>query len=218
MIQIAIDGPASSGKSTVAKIIAEKLNFLYVDTGAMYRALTYYCLEKKINLNDEESVMKLLNQMNYEVKVVEEKLHYFVDQQDVSEQIRKPDVAKNVSKVASYPKIRKYLTELQQEIARKNNVVMDGRDIGTVVLPQANFKFFLTATPEVRANRRFKENQNKGISSDLSEIIQAIKKRDEIDSHRKIAPLIPANDAILVDSSNMTIEQVVTNLINRIQG
>lgn len=217
-MQVTIDGPASSGKSTVAKIIAKKLGYLYIDTGAMYRILTLYCLNNKLNINDSISVFNALEKITYETKNIGSEAHFFVNGTDVTKEIRMPDVAKNVSKVSSYPLVRKRLVDLQRQLSKNQNVVMDGRDIGTVVLPDADFKFFLTATPEVRAERRFIENQEKGIESKLEDIIQEIKARDELDSTRKTSPLKKADDAILVDTSHQSIEQVISYMMNMIQG
>ncbi|BDR56541.1 (d)CMP kinase [Xylocopilactobacillus apis] len=212
-MQIAIDGPASTGKSTVAKIIAKKLDFLYVDTGAMYRSLTYFGLKNKIDLNNEELLTNLLKSMNYDSRVINNRLHFFVNSEDVTQEIRNPIVAKNVSQVASYPSVRKHLISLQQNIAGNQNVVMDGRDIGTVVLPSADYKFFLTADPKIRAKRRFLENKKKGINLSLEELVTAIKRRDELDSKQ----MVMAKDAILIDTGEMSIDQVVNSLMNKIQ-
>lgn len=216
-MQIAIDGPASSGKSTIAKIIAKKLNFLYIDTGAMYRTITYEGLVKGIDLNDESSLLQILKKMKYKSKVIDGAPHYFADGKDVTEKIRTPQVAANVSKVAAYPSIREYLSKLQRQLAESNDVVMDGRDIGTIIFPDAKYKFFLTASPEVRAKRRYIENQSKGIKTNLQDLIQAIQKRDELDSKRKIAPLLPASDAVMVDTSNLDIDEVVSYMMSRIR-
>lgn len=216
-MQIAIDGPASSGKSTVAKKLAKKLNFIYIDTGAMYRALTYFALKKQVNLNNENEIIPLFKKLNFHVTSSKDGQHFWVNNEDVTDKIRQPDVAEHVSQVATYSQVRNFLSKLQRKMAKQQNVIMDGRDIGTVILPQANYKFFVTASPEVRAHRRFLENQERGIDTSLSKLTESIKKRDKIDSQRKVAPLKKAPDAELIDTSDLSISEVVSLLLSKIR-
>ncbi|MGL5900831.1 MAG: (d)CMP kinase [Lactobacillaceae bacterium] len=216
-MQIAIDGPASSGKSTVAKKLAKKLNFIYIDTGAMYRALTYFALKNQVNLNNENEIIPLFKSLNFRVTSSKDGQHFWVNNEDVTDKIRQPDVADHVSQVATYPQVRNFLSKLQRKMAKQQNVIMDGRDIGTVILPQANYKFFVTASPEVRAHRRFLENQERGIDTSLSKLTESIKKRDKIDSQRKVAPLKKAPDAELIDTSDLNISEVVSLLLSKIR-
>lgn len=216
-MQIAIDGPASSGKSTVAKKLAKKLNFIYIDTGAMYRALTYFALKNQVNLNNENEIIPLFKSLNFRVTSSKDGQHFWVNNEDVTDKIRQPDVADHVSQVATYPQVRNFLSKLQRKLAKQQNVIMDGRDIGTVILPQANYKFFVTASPEVRAHRRFLENQERGIDTSLSKLTESIKKRDKIDSQRKVAPLKKAPDAELIDTSDLNISEVVSLLLSKIR-
>ncbi len=216
-MQIAIDGPASSGKSTVAKKLAKKLNFIYIDTGAMYRALTYFALKKQVDLNNENEIIPLFKNLNFHVTSSKDGQHFWVNNEDVTDKIRQPDVAEHVSQVATYSQVRNFLSKLQRKMAKQQNVIMDGRDIGTVILPQANYKFFVTASPEVRAHRRFLENQERGIDTSLSKLTESIKKRDKIDSQRKVAPLKKAPDAELIDTSDLSISEVVSLLLSKIR-
>lgn len=210
MIRIAVDGPAGSGKSTVAKIIAEKLNLTYLDTGAMYRAVTHYFLTHQIDVKNESAVVNGLNAIELDLSTE----GVFLNGNDVSIAIRTPEVTSSVSTVAALATVRKHLVKLQQEIAQKRSIIMDGRDIGTVVLPQAEYKFFLTASVEERAERRTKELSEKGYAVDMLAIMKEIELRDQMDSTREESPLIQAEDAILVDTSRKTIEQVVETILN----
>ena len=205
-IAIAIDGPSASGKSTVAKLLASKLNFLYVDTGAMYRAYTLAVLNASLDPKNEEESNSLINKI--EISFNDEN-HITLNGKDVSKEIRENNVANNVSYIASYKNIRLFLVSLQQKIANNKNIVMDGRDIGTYVLKDAEVKIFLNANVEERAKRRFNENKEKNIKSSYEDCLENIKKRDYIDSHRDFCPLRKADDAILIDSTNLTIEEVV---------
>ena len=209
-IQIAIDGPAAAGKSTIAKIVAEQLNYVYVDTGAMYRAITWAALHHKIDLNDEQAIMNLLAQTDI---LLAPGGKVFVNEIDISEQIRESDVTSQVSKVATYGSIRDALKARQVALAHSTNVIMDGRDIGTNVLPNADFKFFMIADARVRAERRHQENLERGIESDLDFLEEEIKKRDEIDANREHAPLKQAKDAILIDTSTLSISEVVDKMV-----
>lgn len=208
-LKIAIDGPASSGKSTIAKILAEEFNLLYVDTGAMYRALTYSALKSGVPL-DQEELTDLLEKIEIRFKkdAIDNQL-VFLNDKDITKEIRENDITKNVSLVSSFEKVREKLVKQQREISKDNGVVMDGRDIGTVVLPKADVKIFLVASVEVRAKRRHMENKEKGIKSNLKKLKKEISSRDEFDSNRKISPLKQAVDAIRLDTTNLGIEEVV---------
>ncbi|MDG3135696.1 (d)CMP kinase [Streptococcus suis] len=209
-IQIAIDGPASSGKSTVAKIIAKNFGYTYLDTGAMYRSATYLALTNGIDVTDQNRIVALLAQ--YPIRFGRDENGQqlvFVGDEDVTLPIRDNQVTNNVSAVAALPLVREELVRLQQEIAQAGGIVMDGRDIGTVVLPQAELKIFLIASVEERALRRFKENTERGIETDLESLKQEIAARDYKDSHREVSPLKAADDAITFDTTGVSIEGVV---------
>ncbi|CYU38559.1 TPA: (d)CMP kinase [Streptococcus suis] len=209
-IQIAIDGPASSGKSTVAKIIAKNFGYTYLDTGAMYRSATYLALTNGIEVTDQNRIVALLAQ--YPIRFGRDENGQqlvFVGDEDVTLPIRDNQVTNNVSAVAALPLVREKLVRLQQEIAQAGGIVMDGRDIGTVVLPQAELKIFLIASVEERALRRFKENTERGIETDLESLKQEIAARDYKDSHREVSPLKAADDAITFDTTGVSIEGVV---------
>ncbi|MYN69945.1 (d)CMP kinase [Streptococcus suis] len=210
-IQIAIDGPASSGKSTVAKIIAKQLGYTYLDTGAMYRSATFLALKNGIEVTNQEKIVQLLesNPIRFGRDENGEQL-VFVGDYDVTLPIRDNQVTNNVSAVAALPLVREKLVHLQQEIAQAGGIVMDGRDIGTVVLPQAELKIFLIASVEERALRRFKENTERGIETDLETLKEEIAARDFKDSNRAVSPLKAADDAITFDTTGVSIEGVVT--------
>ncbi|HFI0667269.1 TPA: (d)CMP kinase [Streptococcus suis] len=209
-IQIAIDGPASSGKSTVAKIIAKQLGYTYLDTGAMYRSATFLALKNGIEMTNQEKIVQLLesNPIRFGRDENGEQL-VFVGDYDVTLPIRDNQVTNNVSAVAALPLVREKLVHLQQEIAQAGGIVMDGRDIGTVVLPQAELKIFLIASVEERALRRFKENTERGIETDLETLKEEIAARDFKDSNRAVSPLKAADDAITFDTTGVSIEGVV---------
>lgn len=209
-ICVAIDGPAAAGKSTVAKRVATIKGYTYIDTGAMYRAFTLYCINQGINCEDEAACVKVIPEVNIELKPGN---LVFLNGKDVSFDIRTPIVNANVSYIASYKDIRLALVDLQRKMAEKDSVIMDGRDIGTYVLPKAEVKIYQIASAETRAIRRYKENQEKGIACTLDDIREDVKKRDYIDSHRAFAPLKPAEDAIPLDTSDMSIEEVVNAII-----
>ena len=203
--RIAIDGPAAAGKSTIAKRVAAKLGYLYIDTGAMYRAVTLYTLENGEEIIDEiEDHIHITFGVNNEV---------YLNDQDVSEAIRSQEVTKNVSYIASLEKVRTYLVDMQRKISEASNVVMDGRDVGTTVLPNAEVKIFMKADPEVRAKRRLLEEQARGNNYTLEELTKDIVRRDNIDSTREISPLVQAHDAILLDTSHLSIEEVEDKII-----
>jgi CMP/dCMP kinase len=213
-ISVAIDGPAAAGKSTVAKIIAEKLSYIYVDTGAMYRALTYKAQKNHIDLQNEEALLSLLQETNIELKPSENGQLVFVDGEDVTEAIRSSEVTNSVSITAKHGKIREEMVARQRRFAVNGGVVMDGRDIGTHVLPDAEVKVFLLASVDERAKRRHEENLAKGFESDLETLKQEIAARDKLDSEREIAPLKKAADAVEIDTTSLTIEQVVDKIIS----
>ncbi|GLO66458.1 MULTISPECIES: (d)CMP kinase [Oceanobacillus] len=216
IITVAIDGPAAAGKSTVAKMIANQLGFIYVDTGAMYRALTYQSLQEGVDPKNEERVLTILMNSIIELKQTENGQRVFVNNKDVSEEIRYPDVTSQVSFVAQHPSIRKEMVSRQQKLANNRSVVMDGRDIGTHVLPDAEVKIFLVASVEERAKRRHEENIKKGIPSDIQSLKKEISDRDQIDSNREVSPLIKAKDAIEVDTTSLSITEVKDQILQEI--
>lgn len=211
-INIAIDGPAGSGKSTIAKAIAKEFNILHLDTGAMYRACGLKVLDAGVDIENETAVYDLLLGVKIDVEFENGEQRTLLDGVDVSEDIRKPPVSMASSTVSKYKSVRYHLTEKQREIARRKSCVLDGRDIGTFVLPDADFKFFLTATPRVRAQRRFNELTAKGYEVNFDAILQEIVRRDEQDSTRDIAPLKKADDAIEIDTSEMSVEEVFNKI------
>ncbi len=208
-INIAIDGPAGAGKSTVAKGLAKELRFIYVDTGALYRAVGLNCLRKNIDTTDIDAVSDTLLEIKVELRFIDGAQRVFLNGEDVSDAIRTPDASMAASNVSAIPSVRAFLFDLQKDIAEKNNCIMDGRDIGTVVLPDAQVKIFMTASAEKRADRRFKELQEKGSDATYQEVLDDIVKRDYNDSHREIAPLKPADDAIMLDTSNYNLEESI---------
>lgn len=214
--QIAIDGPAGAGKSTIAKRVAKDLSFVYVDTGAMYRSIGLYMLKNGIDIHDKDAVEKASQDADVRLQYIDGTQHVLLNGEDVSREIREEEVGKAASVVSAYPQVRANLTALQKRLAETENVVMDGRDIGTCVLPDAFLKIYLTASPEVRGNRRYLELVEKGENPDLDEIIADIKKRDEADMTREISPLKKADDAVEIDSSEMTIDEVVKAIEDRI--
>lgn len=204
---IAIDGPAASGKSTTAQLLAEKLGYVYIDTGAMYRACALKAKKMGIDINDEESIRELLDNIDIRIENHHSKNRIFLDGEDVSEDIRADDISALASAISAIPAVRYKMVELQRKMGEKGGVILDGRDIGTFVFPTAEVKFFLTASPEVRAKRRWLELKQKGINKDFSEVLADLVKRDNNDSQRALAPLKKADDAIEVDTSNITIEE-----------
>ncbi|MCT8386090.1 (d)CMP kinase [Leuconostoc mesenteroides] len=216
--QVAIDGPASAGKSTIAKILATKLNYVYVDTGAMYRTITLAAKKNGIAYNDEEKIKNLLSQTEIRFEPSTPVQRVFLNDTDVTEEIRSAEVTNNVSVVASFADVRSNLVNRQREIANNNSVIMDGRDIGTTVLPEADIKIFLVASVDERAQRRYKENVAKGMTTDLETLKREIEARDYKDSHRQISPLTQAKDAILVDTTGQSIDDVVAKIANIIEN
>lgn len=208
-IAVAIDGPSGAGKSSIARQVAQQLSFVYVDTGALYRAVGWYVCENGVQPSDEGAVQPLLNNLDIRFGYVDATQHVYVNGRDVSDLIRTPEMSMAASAVSALPAVRAFLLECQRKAARENNVIMDGRDIGTVVLPNAELKIFLTAAVEVRARRRLLELQQKGINDTFEQVLEDMKQRDYNDSHRAIAPLRRAEDAVLLDTADMTLEQVV---------
>ncbi len=211
---IAIDGPAGAGKSTIAKKVAEKLGFVYIDTGAMYRAMAFYYMNNGISVENKEAVIAEFDNIDISLKHVDGIQHIFLNGEDVSGLIRTAEVGENASKVSAIAEVRAKLVALQQAIAKTINVVMDGRDIGSVVLPDAELKIYLTASVKVRALRRYKERIEKGEEADLAEIEKEIEERDYRDMHRDASPLICVPDAIVVDTSDMSIDEVMDKIIS----
>ncbi len=213
MFNIAIDGPAGAGKSTIAKIVAKKLEYIYVDTGAMYRTLALACFRDGITADDEAAVVKKCESVEVTLGYENGTQKVYLNGEDVSSEIRKEEIGNMTSAIAVYAPLRELMVSMQRKIAAENNVVMDGRDIGTVVLPNADLKVYLTASARTRAERRYKELVEKGQDCDIDAIEADIKDRDYRDMNREIAPLKQAEDAELVDSSNMDIDQVVETII-----
>ncbi|MDY2922839.1 MAG: (d)CMP kinase [Eubacterium sp.] len=216
-MKIAIDGPAGAGKSSIAKLVAKKLSFVYVDTGAMFRTVAYYFLSQGKVPSDTQLVTEECENISISIEYKNGAQHIFLDGKDVSGEIRQEEVGKNASVVAKNQAVRSRLLALQRQMAEKQDVIMDGRDIGTVVLPDAQVKIYLTASAAVRAERRYKELVEKGETCDLKKIEEDIIARDEQDMNREIAPLKQAEDAVLVDSSYMTIEEVVDKIIEIVE-
>lgn len=207
---IAVDGPAGSGKSTISKLLAKELGLVYLDTGAMYRLFTLKMLKENVSFSDNDKINELLEKLNINI----ENGKFYLDDEDVSEDIRKTDVAENVSKTAAIDEVRKKMVSLQREFSKSKNVILDGRDIGTVVFPEADIKIFLVADPKERAERRFKELKAKGENISLDSIYENILKRDKLDSTRENSPLKKANDAIEVDTTGKSIEEVKNIILN----
>lgn len=211
---IAIDGPAGAGKSTIAKRIAKKKNYIYVDTGAMYRAMALYLIHSQVDGNDTEAIARACQSADISIEYRDGEQVVLLNGENVNAYLRTEEVGNMASVSSAVPAVRKKLVELQQELAEKADVVMDGRDIGTVVLPHADVKVYLTASSHTRAVRRFLELQEKGEPTDLAKIEQDIIERDDRDMHRETSPLCQASDAVLVDSSDMTIDEVVERIIS----
>ena len=210
---IAIDGPAGAGKSTISKLIAKNLGINYIDTGAMYRAITYKCLKSGIDINDRQKVVDLCSRT--EVDFVDNSI--YLDGVRLGEEIRTLEVSSKVSDVAKIPQVREFLLEKQREIGKRSDVILDGRDVGTHIFPDTKYKFFLNASAKERGRRRYQELVDKGQTVVLEDIIEDINKRDYIDSTREVAPLVKADDAIEVDSTSMTIDQVVTYISDMVR-
>lgn len=217
VVNIALDGPAGSGKSTISDIIAKKLNILCLDTGAMYRACALKCLKSNVRADDKKAVKKLMSDIDISVKYTDGAQHTFLDGKDVTKEIRTPEISMLASSVSAIECVREKMVDLQRKIAQNTSCILDGRDIGTNVLPNAKFKFFLTASPEVRAKRRFEENKIKGFKTAYEEVLADVIKRDKQDESRKTAPLKRADDAYLIDTTNMTVDEVVSLILKKIQ-
>lgn len=215
MISIAIDGPSGSGKSTISKEVAQKLGFLHIDTGALYRAIAYFVFENKISL---VNVPEILNKINIDLKFQDGKQLVFLNGKDVSEKIRTPEISSLSSQVSKIKKVREFLLETQRNLSKENNVIMDGRDIGTTILPDANIKIFLTASSETRARRRYLQLLESGIDCDYSDILKKVIERDNQDINREISPLKKADDAILLDTSNLTFSESINKIIEIIKS
>ncbi|CUU05025.1 cytidylate kinase [Candidatus Kryptobacter tengchongensis] len=214
-IIIAIDGPAGSGKSTTARLVAQKLGYIYIDTGAMYRALTLKVIELGIDPNDESSIIKIAENTKIELLYENGNLKVILDGKDVSEKIRSPEVTSLVSIVSAHPKLRDIMVKKQRELGRNGGVVMDGRDIGTVVFPDADLKIFMTADVRERAKRRQKELKAQGFDVEIEKLIKEIEERDKFDSTREIGPLKKADDAIEIDTTNLTIDEQVEIVLKK---
>ena len=207
---IALDGPAGAGKSSVSKMVAKRLNCTYLDTGAMYRAITYEALKR--NISEEKEIVQMVENLNMDICAKEDTMHVFIDGEDITQYLRTSEVSSNVSRVSAFQGVRNAMVKLQRKVAEKGNVVLDGRDIGTVVLPDADLKIFLTASVHTRALRRYKEL--KDTDTTLERIEEEIKRRDNLDMTRKISPLRKADDAILLDNSDLTLEETADKIIS----
>lgn len=213
-INIAIDGPSGAGKSTLARKLAKLLDFIYVDTGALYRTVGLFVYRKDIDPKDAEKVASVLNEMSISIAFIEGEQHVYLNGEDVSADIRLHEVSQYASLTSAIPAVRQFLFETQQKLARENDVIMDGRDIGTVVLPNAEVKIFLTARPEVRAERRYRELIERGQTVEFEQILADVIKRDEQDMNRPIAPLKPAEDSIILDTSECSFDESLELLYN----
>ncbi|WP_457623679.1 (d)CMP kinase [Persephonella sp.] len=216
---ITIDGPAGSGKSTVAKMLSKKLGYTYIDTGAMYRALALKVLNKKIDPEDKEYVLTILKNTKIDLQTDPQNNRVFLDGKDVTDLIRTEEIGKTASKIARYPEVRRFLVKIQRELGLKSkNAVLEGRDAGTVIFPDADIKIFLTASPEIRAKRRYDELKKKGLNVIYTEILNQVIERDKIDQTRKDSPLRPAENSKIIDSSNMSIDEVVNKILEIINN
>ena len=217
-IAVAIDGPAGAGKSTIARAVAAELGFIYVDTGALYRAVGLYGLRKNADTTSADQMLPLLEEIKVELAYVEGEQRVLLNGEDVSQAIRVNEASMAASNVSAIPGVRSFLFDLQKNMAKTHNVVMDGRDIGTVVLPEAQVKIFLTATPEERATRRYNELLEKGQKVDFDQLLAEVKQRDYNDSHRATAPLKQAEDAVLVDTTGLDIEQSIEKILDLVRS
>lgn len=216
MINVAIDGPAGAGKSTIAKAAAKELGFIYVDTGALYRAVAYNAVKNGV-IDDEQGIISMLDDTKVELKYVDGVQSVYLNGEDVSDFIRTPEISMGASKVSAIPQVRAFLLNLQREIAKTNNVIMDGRDIATVVLPDAKVKIFLFASPECRAERRYKELLEKGENVSFDDVLKDVNQRDYQDSHREIAPLKPSEESIMADTSELALQESIDLIVNTIK-
>ncbi|MEG0249711.1 MAG: (d)CMP kinase [Peptostreptococcus sp.] len=211
---IAIDGPAGAGKSTISKLVSKRLDISYLDTGAMYRAVTYKCIIEGINTDDEKEVIKVCESSDVDFRDNQ----IYLDGKNVDVEVRKQEVSSKVSNVAKVKRVRELMVKRQREIGSKNDVILDGRDVGTCIFPNAKYKFYLSASPEERGRRRFEEMKAKGENVVLEEIIRDIERRDKIDSTREVSPLMKAEDAIEIDSTSMSINEVVDYIIDVVES
>lgn len=209
---IAIDGPAGAGKSTIARVLAKELGFIYVDTGALYRTIGHYMLSRGIATDDADAIVAALDGLTVSVEYVDGEQHVFANGEDVNAYIRTPEVSMAASAVSAIPAVRTFLLQVQRDMAATRSVVMDGRDIGTTILPDARIKIFLTASPEARAQRRYAELCEKGVSTTYDEVLADMVKRDYDDTHRAASPLRQAADAVLVDTSDDTLEEAIARM------
>ena len=210
---VAVDGPAGSGKGTITKLVGEKRNLVYIDTGAMYRCVTLDCINNGVDYTDIEGINRILDKISIELKIEDGTQKVYLNGKDVSREIREDEVNNLVSKYSVIKEVREKITPLQQKMGNTQDIIMEGRDICTVVFPNADVKIYLDCSVEERAKRRYKQNLEKGINETYENALKNVKERDEIDSHREIAPLKKADDAILIDSTNMTIEEVVNRVL-----
>lgn len=210
---VAVDGPAGSGKGTITKLVGEKRNLVYIDTGAMYRCVTLDCINNNVDYTDIPGIEKILEKISIELKIEDGIQKVYLNGKDVSKEIREDKVNSQVSKFSVIKEVREKITPMQQEMGKTQDIIMEGRDICTVVFPNADVKIYLDCSVEERARRRYKQNLEKGINETFEQTLKNVKERDEIDSNREIAPLRKAEDAILIDSTNMTIEEVVNRVI-----
>lgn len=217
IINVAIDGPAGAGKSTVARAAAKELGYIYVDTGALYRAVGLNALRNSIKTDDPEGVGATLSEITVELKFENGEQSVLLNGENVSSQIRSPEASMAASDVSAIPAVRAFLFDLQRDIAKKNSCIMDGRDIGTVVLPDAQVKIFLTASPEIRAKRRYDELIAKGSSVEFKDVLDDLIKRDYNDSHREVAPLRPAEDGVILDTSGLTLDEAIASAVRIIK-
>ncbi len=217
-IAVAIDGPSGAGKSTIARTAAKKLGFIYVDTGALYRTIGLAVFRKNFDALNPNEVISVLPEINIKLKYVDNNQRVYLNDEDVSELIRTPEISLFASRVSIIAEVREFLLDMQRDIADKNNVIMDGRDIGTVILPNAKVKIFLTASDEKRAERRYLELFQKGVSTTIEEVLNDMRERDKKDSSRSLAPLKKADDAILLDTSELNLEESINTVINIIKS
>lgn len=215
---VAIDGPAGSGKGTITKLVGKAMNLINIDTGAMYRCVTLACIRKNIDSSNLEGIKEILKNIKINFEKIEDKELVFLNGEDVTEEIRKAPVDNNVAKFAAVKIIRDKITPLQRKMGETQDIIMEGRDIGTVVFPNADVKIFLDCSVEERARRRYKQNLEKGIQTTYEEVLEGIKQRHKLETEREVAPFVKAEDAILVDSSNMTIEEVTNRIIEIIKN
>ena len=216
--KIAIDGPSSAGKSTVAKALSKELGYVYIDTGAIYRTLALYLIQHGIDYDNEDEIKKVLDKINVDIEYLDGVQQLILNGENVTKYIRTPEVSDAASKSSRFPSVREKLLNLQRSLADKNNCVMDGRDIGSKVLPDANLKIFLTADIDCRSKRRYEENIAKGINCTLEDTKKEMEERDYRDSHREVDPLVQVEDAILIDSTNLSIDEVIDKILELSTG